>query len=82
MATIAKLTSDQLSAARKAGFKRKKPKKPKASATLTVMENWVTRNNDWVKDAKSKVASVKKKEGKKDSDAKKREALKRQISGA
>jgi len=56
MATLAKITPADLSAARKAGFKKKRPKKPRASASLTTLENYVVRYNQWVKDARAKVS--------------------------
>ncbi len=52
MATIKKISHDELRLARKGKFKRKKPKKPKANATLTTYKNWVARYNAWVDDAK------------------------------
>ncbi len=39
----------QIALARKGGFSRKAPKKPKASASLSTLENWITRWNEWVK---------------------------------
>lgn len=55
MATPKKFSKSDLSKARKAGFKRKKPKRPKQSASLTVWENYVARWNNWVDDAKAKI---------------------------
>jgi hypothetical protein len=60
MATLAKLTSEQLREARKAGFKRKAPKKPKRGATLASMEAYVARHNEFVKEAKHAVSAYKK----------------------
>jgi len=60
MATIMTISAAELKAARKGGFKRKKPKKPKQSASLHVMENWVVRYNAWCKDAKHKASEHKK----------------------
>jgi len=77
MAAIAKFTRDQLKNARKAGFRRKKPNKPKAGASLNSLEAWVLRYNDWVKDMKEKDREHKKNL----TDKKKREKLKRDISG-
>jgi len=57
---ISKITADELRLARKGGFGRKKPKKPKQSSTLNTLENWVVRYNAWVKDAKAKAAEYKK----------------------
>lgn len=67
---LSKLSAEDLRKARKAGFKKKAPKKPKQSASLATMEGYVARHNDWVKQARQKVA-----------DGKKREALKKQIRG-
>jgi len=50
---ISTYTDDQLKNSRKAGFKAKRPKKPKASATKKVLENWIGRYNDWVKKVKA-----------------------------
>ena len=75
MAAIKKLSAEELRKARKSGFKRKKPKKPKASASLTVLENWVSRYNQWVDDAKAKIKQAAEKEREK----KKREDLKAKI---
>lgn len=58
--TISKISRDELRLARKGGFKRKKPKKPKQSASLSAMESWISRYNSWVKDAKSKASDYKK----------------------
>jgi len=76
MAAISSISDSDLRAARSAGFKRKKPKKPKASASLSSMENFITRYNAWVKAAKDKIAAKKKKEG----DKSKAKALRAQIS--
>jgi len=43
-----KPTSDQISSARRGGFKGKRPKKPKANASLSVLERWGERYNGWV----------------------------------
>jgi len=59
---LAKLSADQLRQARKAGFKRKAPKKPKQSASLSVMENYVAKHNSWVKDARAAISANKRKE--------------------
>lgn len=58
----------QLALARKAGFRKKKPKKPKRSASLATMQNYVSRYNGWMAEMRSKI-----------SDYKKREALKKRI---
>jgi len=62
MATANKISQSELSQARKAGFKRSKPKKPKASASLSSLENYITKYNNWVRAAKDKIASKKQKE--------------------
>ncbi len=49
-----KPTSDEMKKARGAKFRRKRPKKPKANASLGVMENYVSRYNDWCRDVKAK----------------------------
>lgn len=43
-----KPTSDQLREARKGGFKRKRPSKPKAGANYNTLANWAGKYNDWV----------------------------------
>jgi len=43
-----KPTSDQIRDARKGGFKGKRPRKPKAGASLRTLENWGNRYNGWV----------------------------------
>lgn len=58
--TISSISAAELSEARKGGFKRKKPKKPKQSASLASMENWIIRYNAWIKDAKAKASDYKK----------------------
>lgn len=70
MATLAKLSDSDKKAARRAGYKRKAPAKPKMSASTAVMERYVERWNDWVKGARAAIA-----------DAKKRETLRKQIRG-
>ena len=63
MATLLKLSAEELRKARKAGFKKKAPKKPKLSSSLSTMEGYVSRHNDWVKQARTKIAENKKREG-------------------
>ena len=77
MAKIKSYTKDQYANAKKAGMKAKKPKKPKAGASLTQLENWVDRYNSWV----DKITEGDKKYKRKEADKKKRESLKKQISG-
>jgi hypothetical protein len=50
---------EELKAARAAGFKQKKPKKPK-SKTLTALEGWMDRFNAWTKNVKAHAAQDKK----------------------
>tara|TARA_R110002074_G_scaffold277627_1_gene449134 strand:- start:81 stop:275 length:195 start_codon:yes stop_codon:yes gene_type:complete len=53
---------DDLRLAKKAGFKKKMPKKPKTSASYDVWKNWDSRVKDWEKDVKAKASDYKKKE--------------------
>jgi ADP-glucose pyrophosphorylase len=64
--TPVKVTTDERRQARLAGFRKKKPKKPK-SRTVNAMENYISRYNDWAKELKSKA-----KEGKKIEDLRKK----------
>lgn len=75
MAQIKSYTDAEHRDAKKAGFKRKKPKKPAASASLRTLENWVARYNQWVTDLKAKAKQYKQKEA----DKKKRDTLKNKI---
>lgn len=60
MASILKISPDDLRTARKGGFRKKKPKKPSAKASLSTLQNWVSRNNSWVKEAKQRASEYKK----------------------
>ncbi len=62
MASIMSISAEELRLARKGKFKRKKPKKPKAGAGLATYENWISRYNQWCKDAKHAASDYKKKE--------------------
>ena len=62
MATLKSISTKELSEARKAKFRRKKPKKPKQSATLSAMESYIERYNQWVSDAKEKAKEYRAKE--------------------
>ena len=62
--SISKFSAEDLRKARSAGFKGKKPKKGKLP-TMTSMNAYVDRYNDWVKRAKAKVSDHKKKEAEK-----------------
>jgi hypothetical protein len=68
---LRKINDETLRKARKAGFKAKAPKKPKQSASATVMKNYIARHNEWV----SKANEAAKKSNEK-------EALKKKIFGA
>jgi hypothetical protein len=59
MATISSISTEELRLARKGGFKNKKPKKPNGKASLSTLQNWVTRYNQWVKDAKKRASEYK-----------------------
>lgn len=61
MATLIKVSSEEIRKARKAGVKKKAPKKPKKSASLSVLENYVARHNDWAKTIKEAGRSLDKK---------------------
>jgi len=50
-----KPTSDEISKARRGGYRNKRPRKPKANASLPVMENWAGRYNEWCKGVKQGV---------------------------
>lgn len=65
MAALKKISNEELRKARRAGFKRKKPKKPKQSASLNAMEGYVSRYNDWVNAAREKIRYAKQKEAEK-----------------
>ncbi len=61
MATLIKVSSEEIRKARKAGFKRKAPKKPKRTASVTTLENYISRHNEWAKELKSAGKNVDKK---------------------
>ena len=67
---LKKLSEETKRMARKSGKLPKAPKKPKQSASLTVMQNFMARYNAYV-DKVNGMAS----------DARKKEALKKQIHG-
>lgn len=75
MAKIKTYTEDQLKKARRSGLKAKRPKKPKAGATLRTMENYIKRYNEWV----DKIKAGAKKYEQKEADKKKRERLRNEI---
>jgi len=70
-----KFTPEQLVKAKKQGFKGKKPKKPTAKASLTTLQNYIVRYNEYVKKIKDKATEYDKKQ----SDLKKREILKNKV---
>jgi len=74
---IKKYTADEYRNAKKMKFKAKKPKKPKASATLNSLESYIERYNNWVDKIKAKSKDFKTKE----SDKKKIQTIKKTISG-
>lgn len=67
---LLKVSESDKSLARKVGKLPKAPRKPKQSASLKVMENYIARNNAYVKKIKDMAAKSRKKE-----------ALKKQIHG-
>ncbi len=71
-------SEEQKRKARKMGFKSKAPKKPKASASLTSLENWQSRYNDWIDRMKAKAQDFDKRE----TDKKKKATLLKQIRAA
>jgi hypothetical protein len=76
MAAIKKISAADLAAARKAGFKRKKPKKPRAGASLLALENFVSKYNAWIDQAREKIKAANAKQAM----AAKRVTLKSQIA--
>jgi len=61
MAKIINFSSAEKAMLNKAGFKTKRPKKPKASSSLLVKENWIGRNNEWVRKGRVKLKDYKQK---------------------
>lgn len=76
MATPKKVTPAEISKARKAGVKAKKPRKPRGKS-LNALEGYVTRYNAWVDKIKDGV----KKYNKIEADKKKQQKLKAAIAG-
>jgi len=58
---LTKVSPEEIRKARKAGFKRKAPKKPKRSASAQTLENYISRHNAWAKDLKAAGKNVDKK---------------------
>lgn len=56
------LDAKTLSDAKKGGFKKSKPKKPKTSASISSWERYEERVKDYEKDAKEKAAQYRKKQ--------------------
>lgn len=75
---IKTFSEEQKRKAQKMGFKSKAPKRPKASASLTTLENWQSRYNDWVDRMKAKASEFDKAEA----DKKKKATLLKQIRAA
>lgn len=74
MASLKKLSEAEKDKARKAGGLTKPPKKPKKSASVTALANYVTRHNAWVDRMRKKGTEKAKKTSAK-------EALKKAIWG-
>lgn len=51
---ISKISSAELSKARRAGFKTAKPDKPKRDATAAQLKGYIKRHNRWVASGKKK----------------------------
>ena len=60
MATLRNPTEEDKRNARKVGKLPKKPKKPKQSATLSTLEGYVSRHNNWTDKIKEMAARYKK----------------------
>jgi hypothetical protein len=65
------LSAKELAEARKAGFKRKAPKKPKKNAGVTAFQSYLERVKEYERAAKAKAAEFRK-----------RETLKKRVFGA
>lgn len=59
MATLKSISAAELSEARRAGFKRKKPKKGKLK-TMSAVEAYIARWNNWVDAARDRVRTKRK----------------------
>ena len=60
--TVKKISATEIAEAKRAGFKKKKPKMPKKSSSTSVWENYAARWNNWVDEAKAAIKAAKKKE--------------------
>lgn len=67
--SLPRVSPEELKLARKAGAVPKRPSKPKAGASLTVMDNFIARYKAWV----SKVKSMA-------SDGRRKDAVKKKIA--
>lgn len=67
--SLPRVSPEELKWARKAGAVPKRPAKPKAGASLTVMDNFLTRYKEWVKRVKSMAA-----------DGRRKDAVKKKIA--
>jgi hypothetical protein len=54
------MSADKLREARKSGFKKKAPKKPKKTASVSTMENYLQRVKEFNKEAQAAINSTKK----------------------
>ncbi len=59
MSKIINVTDDDKRRARLAGFKKRKPKKPKTK-TVKSLESWISRHNKWASELKAKATKGKK----------------------
>lgn len=58
---IMAVTREQIREARKAGYRKKKPKKPTGKQkTMNSMDEWLSKVDDWEKDIKKAAALQKK----------------------
>lgn len=78
MAKPIKITDADVKNARAAGFKRKKPKKPK-SKTEKSLNSYIERYNGWAKDLKSKAAEGRKKIAAELAEKKRKQAEKKKL---
>ena len=60
--TVKKISATEIAEAKRAGFKKKKPKMPKKSSSTSVWENYAARWNAYVDEAKAKIKEHKRKE--------------------
>lgn len=60
--SVARVSPEDLRQARKAGKVPSRPKKPKQSSSLTVLDNYLRRYNEWVKKVKAMASDGRRKE--------------------